>query len=60
MPSREFKHRLVPGHDVARPGDPVVLVGKYQQLARDAVVLQGFEQRQGLADRTAIVPFAVC
>src|SRR5438067_9254731 len=53
------EHRVVPGDDVARPEDPVVLVGKDEQLARHLVVLQRLEEVQALVDRAAIVLFAV-
>src|SRR5436853_436662 len=53
------EHRVVPGDDVARPEDPVVLVGKDDQLARHLVVLQRLEEVQALVHRAAIVLFAV-
>src|SRR5262249_2675441 len=57
--AHEVEHVRVPRDDVVRLENPVVLVGKDQQLARYCVVLERFEQHQPFADGTAIVEFAV-
>src|SRR6266550_4681256 len=59
MLAEKREQRLIPRHDVLRLLDPVVLVGEHQQFGLDAEVLQRLEQREPLADRTAIVALAM-